>query len=163
MKKSYFIVLIIVVITLLGVNIFFLIKHNNCICKQKQKTEEKNINCDCYVTKTLALDKEQAKKYEEIKQEHQTKASKIIDSLHINQEILMDYLASNKNDSVKMTELKNKITEFQKKLLEQHIGQYKDLKAILKPEQIVPMNKLFKSVFVCRPSCNHSENCEIDE
>ncbi len=163
MKKSYFIALIIIVIALLGVNIFFLLNHNVGSCMQTQKTEEKDVNCDCYVTKTLALDKEQAKEYEEIKKEHQNKALRIIDSLHINQEILMDYLASNKNDSVKIVELKNKITEFQKELLDQHIGQYQDLKAILKPEQIVPMNKLFKSVFVCRPSCNHSKGCEVDE
>lgn len=163
MKKTYFIALIIIVITLLGANIFFLLNHNVCGCRQKQKIEEKNVNCNCYVTKTLALDKEQAKEYEKIKKEHQNKASKITDSLHINQEILMDYLASNKNDSVKIVELKNKITEFQKELLDQHIGQYEDLKAILKHEQIEPMNKLFKSVFVCRPSCNHSKACEVDE
>lgn len=161
MKKSYFIVLVIIVIALLGVNIFFLIDHKNVGCKNKQ--EEKSVNCNCYVTETLSLDKEQSKKYELIKQKHQTKASKIIDSLHINQEVLMDYLASNENDSLKIIGLENKITEFQKELLKQHIEQYKELKSILKPEQIAPMNNLFKTVFVCRPSCNHRKACATEK
>lgn len=155
MNKKYFIALVVVVISLLLVNIFFLINNKDCSCKQKKKQDKENVNCNCYVTEKLSLDKEQAYKYSLIKKKHQTIALKAIDSLHVSQELLMDYLASN-SDSVKIAELENKITESQKILLRHHIEQYQDLKAILKPEQMDQMNKLFKSLFVCKPSCEHN-------
>jgi len=155
MNKKYFIALVIIVISLLLVNIFFLINNKDCSCKQNKKQDKENVNCNCYVTEKLSLDKEQAYKYSLIKKKHQTIALKAIDSLHVSQELLMDYLASN-SDSVKIAELENKITESQKILLRHHIEQYQDLKAILKPEQMDQMNKLFKSLFVCKPSCEHN-------
>lgn len=162
MKKTYLIALIITVIALLIVNIFFLVNNKTCSCNQhekntKQEKDTKNINCNCYVTETLSLDKEQASKYAKIKQKHQAIALDAIDSLHISQEILMDYLASN-SDSLKISELENRITEFQKILLHQHVEQYQELKAILKSKQIAPMNKLFNDLFVCKPSCKHKHD-----
>lgn len=154
MNKKYFIALVVVVISLLLVNIFFLINNKDCSCKQKKQDKE-NVSCNCYVTEKLSLDKEQAYKYSLIKKKHQTIALKAIDSLHVSQELLMDYLASN-SDSVKIAELENKITESQKILLRHHIEQYQDLKAILRPEQMGQMNILFKSLFVCKPSCEHN-------
>ena len=70
---------------------------------------------------------------------------------------------SGNSDEIKIAELENKITEFQKILLHQHIEQYQDLKAILKPEQVEPMNILFKGLFVCKPSCEHTgEDCSAN-
>ena len=162
MKKSYFIALIIVVIALLIVNIFFLVTNRGCSCNNMKKHETQNISYNCYVSKKLDLDKEQAAKYDIIKKHHQAIALRAIDSLHVSQEILMDYLASN-SDEIKIAELENKITEFQKILLHQHIEQYQDLKAILKPEQVEPMNILFKGLFVCKPSCEHTgEDCSAN-
>jgi hypothetical protein len=157
MKKTYFIVLGIVIVLLIGLNIFLLVNHNDCSCSSEKKVHSgKDVNCNCFVTETLSLDKEQAAKYAEIKKRHQTIALRAIDSLHVNQEKLMDYLASSENNPQIIEDFQNRITSFQKELLNQHIEQYLDLKAILKPSQIEPMNKLFKGLFVCKPSCNHS-------
>jgi len=130
MKKKYFITLITIVIVLLVVNIFFLVNNRGCSCNQNTKQETENDKCDCYVSQKLELDKEQSAKYEIIKKTHQIIALRAVDSLHISQEKLMDYLASN-SDSSKIAELENKITQAQKILLRQHIEQYQDLKAIL--------------------------------
>ena len=166
MKKQYFIILSIIVIALLGANIFFLFNTKSCNCTKSEvhvDNREKNVNSNCFVAKKLSLDDEQAKKYDKIKKRHQALALNAIDSLHVSQEMLMDYLASNENNPQKIEELENRIIRFQKELLDQHVGQYQDLKAILKPEQIEPMNKLFKSLFVCQPSCNHNhEGCVTD-
>ena len=166
MKKQYFIILSIIVIALLGANIFLLVNNRSCNCNHIEESvykREKNVNSNCFVAKSLSLDDEQAKKYDKIKKSHQALALNAIDSLHVSQEMLMDYLASNENNSQKIEELENRIIKFQKELLNQHVGQYQDLKAILKPEQIEPMNKLFKSLFVCQPSCNHNhEGCVTD-
>ncbi|MDD4703000.1 MAG: hypothetical protein PHE28_01615 [Bacteroidales bacterium] len=159
MKKQYFIIISIIVIALLIANIFFFINKKSCKCDSSHSAVEmsdKSMNSNCFVSKSLNFDDEQAKKYDIIKKTHQSMALKAIDSLHVSQEMLMDYLASNENDAQKIEELQDRIISFQKELLNQHVGQYQDLKAILKPEQEEPMNKLFKSLFVCEPSCNHS-------
>lgn len=159
MKKNYFITLIVIVGVLLIVNIFFLLNNRGCTCVPNVEQKTENIGSSCYVSKKLDLDKEQSAEYDIIKKKHQAVALRAIDSLHVSQEILMDYLASNSDDT-KVEELENKITEFQKILLRQHIEQYQDLKAILKPSQVDSMNKLFKDLFVCKPSCEHtSEGC----
>lgn len=157
MKKTYFIILGIVIILLIGINIFLLLNHNTCTCSKEMKVHNKrDVNCNCYVTETLSLDKKQTALYSEIKKKHQAIASKAIDSLHISQEKLMDYLAFGDNDKSKIDYLEDRIIFFQKALLNQHVEQYLDLKSILKPSQIEPMNKLFKGLFVCKPSCNHN-------
>lgn len=166
MKKQYFIIISIIVIALLATNIFFVLNTKTCNCSKGETivdNNEKNVNSKCYVAKSLSLDEKQADKYDEIKKSHQVIALKAIDSLHVSQEMLMDYLASNENNPQKIEELEKRIIKFQKELLDQHVGQYQDLKAILKPEQVEPMNKLFKSLFVCKPSCNHThEGCIAD-
>lgn len=159
MKKNYFIGLTIVVIALLIINIFFLVSNRNIYSIEQTTEKTKEEECDCFVSQKLNLDKQQSQKYDIIKKRHQAIALRAIDSLHISQEKLMDYLASN-SDSTMIAEFENKITESQKILLRQHIEQYQDLKAILKPEQVQPMNKLFRDLFVCKPSCEHShEGC----
>ena len=137
------------------VNIFFLLNNRGCTCFPNVEQKTENIGSSCHVSKKLDLDKEQSAEYDIIKKKHQAVALRAIDSLHVSQEILMDYLASNSDDT-KVEELENKITEFQKILLRQHIEQYQDLKAILKPSQVDSMNKLFKDLFVCKPSCEHT-------
>lgn len=162
MKKQYFIIISIIVVALLVANVFFFIHIKKCNCTAKDtniENNKKDVNSSCFVAKTLSLDESQAKQYDEIKRRNQSIALVFIDSLHVSQEVLMDYLASNENDPKVIEELEEKIITFQKKLLSQHVKQYQELKAILKPEQVEPMNNLFKSLFVCEPSCNHTHGC----
>lgn len=161
MKKSLFITLIVFIVILVTTNLFLLSHYNKCSCSVKEHNEKNEVECKCYVSETLKLDENQSMKYELIKKKHQSIASKITDSLHVTQEAMMDYLSSSENDRAKTDYFEDKISGFQKALLEQSVEQFKELKAILKPEQIKPANDLFRGLFVCRPTCSHRQNnCE---
>ena len=83
MKKQYFIILSIIVIALLGANIFFLVNKRSCNCNHIEESvdkREKNVNSNCFIAKSLSLDDEQAKKYDKIKKNGRIKQDKLIKS-----------------------------------------------------------------------------------
>ncbi|MDD3667808.1 MAG: hypothetical protein VB048_05410 [Bacteroidaceae bacterium] len=158
MKKSYFIGIIITLLLLLGVNIFFFLSNSCCSNLKEEKIIEKS-KIQCYVSETLSLDKAQQKKYTIIKKEHQNIAIRIADSLHLSQEVLMNYIENKPYDTTAINKLENKVTYFQKQLLHQSVEQYYKLKNILHKDQISSMDDIYRQIFVCRPTCKNNSKC----
>ncbi|MBP1630772.1 MAG: hypothetical protein H6Q15_1665 [Bacteroidetes bacterium] len=158
MKKSYFIGVIIVLLLLLVVNVFFFF-NNTC---RNNPNVERNIEkqkTKCYISEHLFLKKSQIKEYAIIKSKHQKIAIRITDSLHVSQEMLMDYIKNKPYSALEVNNLENKITFFQKQLLDQSIKQYYQLKSILNEDQISSMDDIYRQIFVCRPTNKHICKC----
>lgn len=158
MKKSVLITLVLFIIILVGSNIYLLSHYNKCSCEIKQHNEKEATECKCYVTQELGLSSEQSQKYEQIKKSHQEKASVIIDSLHVNQELMMDYISKNNSQKETLDYFKNKITYYQSQLFNQSLSQFLELKSIINPDQMERANEIFRELFVCRPTCEHNHN-----
>lgn len=160
MKKSYFIGIIIALLLLLGVNIFFFF-NNSCYHTPKAQKKIEKPKTKCYVSENLSLDKSQEREYAIIKKRHQKIAIRIADSLHVSQEMLMNYIENKPYDTIAINNLENKVTFFQKKLLHQSVEQYYQLKSILNKDQISSMDDIYRQIFVCRPTttCKHDSKC----
>lgn len=158
MKKPLFITLLIFIVVLIISNIYFLSHFDKCICSVKEHSEKEVLECKCYVSEKLKLSDVQSVAYEKIKKDHQNKASIIIDSLHINQEMMMNYLSGNNSEKETLDYYQDKISNFQRLLLDQSLNQFLELKSILNPNQIESANEIFRGLFVCRPTCDHNHN-----
>ncbi len=155
MKQSVLITLIVFILILITTNIYLL-------SLQRTKSGEKHSgeHSICYVGNKLGLSNEQTKTYEAIKHKYREKTSIIVDSLHSNQNMMMDFLSENTNDSEHLSYYQDRIADFQKALLSQSLSQFLELKEILEEDQLEAANQIFRGLFVCRPSCEHTQSLQ---
>lgn len=153
MNKKILIIEIAVLVVLTGVNLFlFYGKKDKTTCNHEVCNDT-----DCYLSNTISLNEEQKQQYERIKKTYQQQAILIADSLHVSQEYLMRSLMQEKQDTVKIRQIEEKISIYQAKLLHISVNQYNEIKSILTPSQIPALDKLFAQIFICRPTCNHRQ------
>lgn len=151
-KSVIFVILILVVLT--GINVWVLVQRGEKCGKGHSKCE----NSSCYMSETVSLNDKQRELYNQIKGRFQKKAILVADSLHINQECLMQELMKETSDSVKVRQLEAKVTACQGELLHLSVEQYFEIRNILEAHQVPALNKLFTQIFVCRPTCNHRDD-----
>ncbi len=132
-----------------------------CVFNKKSSCEgscSHNGESCCYVSKTISLNEEQKEQYNQIKHRYQKRAILVADSLHISQEELMREMMSAEQDSVRLSELEEKISYYQAQLLHLSVEQYFNIKTILTTEQIPALDRLFAQILICRPTCNHRDD-----
>ncbi len=154
MKKSYSIVIIVLLVVLTAVNLYFVFGRNTSCEGNCSHSGE---SC-CYVSKTISLNEEQKEQYSQIKHKYQKRAILVADSLHISQEVLMKEMMSAEQDSLRLREMEAKISYYQAQLLHLSVEQYYNIKTILTPEQIPALDRLFAQILICRPTCNHRDD-----
>ncbi|MDR0971314.1 MAG: hypothetical protein LBM25_02905 [Bacteroidales bacterium] len=165
MKKPYFITIVVIIAIMLSINISFLIYYQQKLDKdirtslEDQKIYHRERDEKKYdIANLLSLDEDQKAEYEYIVKQHNKIASRAIDSLHTNQKILMSLLRNDSKDEGKNEYIENQIILFQRILLNEHSDLYKEVKKIIRPEQMKLFNSVFEDIFVCKPSCEHDND-----
>lgn len=154
MKKTYSIIIIVLLVILTAINVWVIADRSNG-CEGQCANDH---NSGCYVAKTISLNEAQKEQYTQIKKKYQQQAILIADSLHINQENLMRELMLNNNDSILLKQMEEKVAECQGKLLHLSVEQYFEIRNILTSEQIPALDRLFAQILICRPTCNHRDD-----